>query len=408
MSSLLILMVVFLVFSFILDLVLDYLNHQQLKKPLPEEISYLYSKEKFEQAKEYHNDHYKLDLISSALSFAIILAMLLTGGFGKLHNWIATYNHNEIVQTLIFFGILFIASDTISLPFTVYGIFKIEEKYGFNKMSPSLFITDKIKGYILTFFIGGGILLAFTWFYNTAGNSFWWYTWILITVITIFFAMFYTSLIVPIFNKLKPLEEGDLRTQIMDFTQKVKFPLSNIFLIDGSKRSTKANAYFSGFGKKKTIVLFDTLMKDHTTEELVGILAHEIGHYKKKHVIMGIVMSIVQTGIMLFILSLTIISSSLTQAMGSEGVVFHLGLMAFGILYSPLSMFTGLLGSYISRKNEYEADDFAKENYGAQPLADSLKKLSVNHLSNLNPHPLYVFFHYSHPPLVLRLKNLLK
>jgi STE24 endopeptidase len=408
MPALLILMIVFLIVSFIIDFVLDYLNHQQWQKPLPKEISHLYTPEKFEEAKSYHRDNYKLDLISSVFSFVVILAMLFTGGFGKLHNWIATYNSNEIVQTLIFFGILFIASDIISLPFTVYSIFKIEEKYGFNKMSPALFLTDKIKGYILTIILGGGILLAFTWFYNTAGNNFWWYAWIMLTSVTIFFAMFYTSLIVPIFNKLNPLEEGELRSEIVNFTNKVNFPLSNIFLIDGSKRSTKANAYFSGFGKKKTIVLFDTLLKDHSTDELVGILAHEIGHYKKKHVITGIFMSVIQTGIMLFILSLTVGSEALTAAMGSEGVVFHLGLLAFGILYSPLSMFTGLIGSYISRKNEYEADDYAKEHHGAKPLAESLKKLSINHLSNLNPHPWYVFFHYSHPPLVLRLKNLMK
>jgi STE24 endopeptidase len=408
MPALLILMIVFLVVSFIIDFVLDYLNHQQWQKPLPKEISHLYTPEKFEEAKSYHKDNYKLDLISSIFSFVVILAMLFIGGFGKLHNWIITYNSNEIVQTLIFFGILFIASDIISLPFTVYSIFKIEEKYGFNKMSPALFFTDKIKGYILTIILGGGILLAFTWFYNTAGSNFWWYAWIMLTSITIFFAMFYTSLIVPIFNKLNPLKEGELRSEIVNFTNKVDFPLTNIFLIDGSKRSTKANAYFSGFGKKKTIVLFDTLLKDHSTDELVGILAHEIGHYKKKHVITGILMSVVQTGIMLFILSLTVGSESLTAAMGSEGVVFHLGLLAFGILYSPLSMFTGLVGSYISRKNEYEADDYAKEHHGALPLAESLKKLSINHLSNLNPHPWYVFFHYSHPPLVLRLKNLMK
>lgn len=408
MPVLLILMIVFLVVSFIIDFFLDYLNHQQWQKPLPNEISHLYTPEKFDEAKSYHRDNYKLDLISSIFSFVVILAMLFTSGFGKLHNWIATYNSNEIVQTLIFFGILFIASDIISLPFTIYSIFKIEEKYGFNKMSPGLFLTDKIKGYILTVILGGSILLAFTWFYNTAGNNFWWYAWIMLTSVTVFFAMFYTSLIVPIFNKLNPLEEGELRSQIINFTNKVDFPLSNIFLIDGSKRSTKANAYFSGFGKKKTIVLFDTLLKDHSTDELVGILAHEIGHYKKKHVITGIFMSVVQTGIMLFILSLTVGSEALTTAMGSEGVVFHLGLLAFGILYSPLSMFTGLVGSYISRKNEYEADDYAKEHHRASALAESLKKLSINHLSNLNPHPWYVFFHYSHPPLVLRLKNLMK
>lgn len=408
MPALLILMIVFLIVSFVMEFTLDYLNHQQWKKPLPKEIAHLYTPEKFEEAKAYHEDNYRLDLISSSLSIVATILLLATGSFGKLHNWITTFNSNEIMQTLIFFAILFIASDLVSTPFSVYSIFKIEEKYGFNKMSPSLYVSDKFKGYILTVLLGGSILGLFTWFYNTAGNNFWWYTWILLTAVTLFFAMFYTSLIVPIFNKMNPLEEGELKDQIIAFTNKVDFPLTNIFLIDGSKRSSKANAYFSGLGKKKTIVLFDTLLKDHSNEELVAILAHEIGHYKKKHILMGLAMSIIQSGIMLFILSLTIGSASLTEAMGSSGSVFHLGLLAFGILYSPLSVFTELLGSYISRKNEYEADDFAKEHYGAEPLVESLKKLSINHLSNLNPHPWFVFFHYSHPPLVSRLRNLLK
>jgi len=282
----------------------------------------------------------------------------------------------------------------------------IEEKFGFNKATPKIFIGDKIKTWIITAIIGGGILALVIWFYQLTTEYFWIYTWIIISVFSIFFSMFYSNLIVPLFNKQTPLEEGELKSAIQDFAEKVGFQLENIYIMDGSKRSTKANAYFAGLGKKKRIVLFDTLVNEMTTEEIVAVLAHEIGHYKKKHTLSMIIISIIQMGITLFILSLLINNPLLSSALGASKPSFHLGLLAFGIIYSPVSTLLGLGINVLSRKNEYEADRFAGVNYNADALASALKKLSVKNLSNLTPHPAYVFFHYSHPPLLKRLEAL--
>ena len=222
----------------------------------------------------------------------------------------------------------------------------------------------------------------------------------------LFMNMFYSTLIVPLFNKQTPLEDGDLKTGIREFCDRAGFKLDNVFVIDGSKRSTKANAYFSGLGRKKRIVLFDTLIEDLEKPEIIAVLAHEIGHYKKKHTQAGMIISIVQTGITLFILSLFIGNPILSEALGSNVPSFHLGLVAFGMLYSPISTILGLGLNMLSRKNEYQADDFAKDHNTAPDLASALKKLSVKNLNNLTPHKAYVFFHYSHPPLLERLRNL--
>jgi STE24 endopeptidase len=243
-------------------------------------------------------------------------------------------------------------------------------------------------------------------FYRVTGSLFWLYAWILATVFSIFMAMFYSSFIVPLFNKQTPLEEGELRDAISAFSEKVGFRLNNIFVIDGSKRSTKANAYFTGLGPKKRIVLYDTLIKDLSTKEIVAVLAHEIGHYKKKHTLTGMIAGIIQTGLTLFILSLFIGNPALSAALGSDQPSFHMGLIAFGILYSPISLLAGLLMNYVSRRNEYAADRYVKENYDSGELAGALKKLSSKNLSNLTPHPVYVYFHYSHPTLLQRVRAL--
>jgi len=235
---------------------------------------------------------------------------------------------------------------------------------------------------------------------------FWIYAWLVVAVFSIFMSMFYSNLIVPLFNKQTPLKEGELRSSIEDFAQKVGFKLDNIFVIDGSKRSAKANAYFTGLGPKKRIVLYDTLINDMETDELVAVLAHEIGHYKKNHIIQGLIISLIQTGIVLFIFSLLIDSPLLSKALGVEEPNFHIGLIAFGILYSPVSFVLGIFMNMLSRKNEYQADAFAAKNYRPEALASALKKLSVKNLSNLTPHPKYVFFNYSHPPLLERLNHL--
>ncbi|PCH66621.1 MAG: peptidase M48 [Bacteroidetes bacterium] len=397
-----------LIFEYLLDRFLDYRNNQNWSAKLPEELDGIYDEESYQKSQKYDKANYNFSFWSSGLSLIVMLAMIIGGGFAIVDDYARSISENLIVISLVFFGILYIFNDIISIPFSVYHTFVIEEKFGFNKTTVKTFLVDKLKGYILTVIIGGGLLSLFVLFYQWAGSSFWIYFWVVITIFLLFMFMFYTSLILPLFNKLTPLENGDLRTAIEEYALKVNFPLTNIMVIDGSKRSTKANAFFSGIGSSKKIVLYDTLIKDHTADELVAVLAHEVGHYKKKHTTQGIIMSILQTGLMLFLLSWFIDVEALSQAMGAREGSFYMGLLAFGILYSPISTVMELFMNMISRKNEFEADEFAAKTFNGEFLVAALKKLSVNNLSNLNPHPLYVFFNYSHPPLLERLKAIKK
>ncbi|MEO6347399.1 MAG: M48 family metallopeptidase, partial [Aquaticitalea sp.] len=312
------------------------------------------------------------------------------------------------IVALIFFGIIMLGSDIISTPFSYYKTFVIEEKFGFNKTTKKTFWLDKVKGLLMMAIVGGGILALIIWFYHISGTYFWLYAWGLVTVFTVFMNMFYAKLIVPIFNKQKPLEAGSLRDKISDYAASVGFNLEKIFVMDGSKRSTKANAYFSGFGSEKRVTLYDTLVNDLEEEEIVAVLAHEVGHYKKKHIIFNLIASIILTGLTFYILSIFISNPLLSNALGVKIPSFHVGLIAFGLLYSPISEITGFIMNHFSRKFEYQADDYAKGTYAEQPLMTSLKKLSKNSLSNLTPHPAYVWVHYSHPTLLERVQNLMK
>ena len=315
-SVLTIVIIAFILFDFILGLILDHLNAKSWELPIPKELEGIYDQEKYSKAKNYYKARERLSNISTVISTVLILAILLLKGFAIVHLHVASITSSPILQALLFFGSFAIASDIVGLPFELYGIFVIEEKFGFNKMTWKTYVMDKIKGYILGAIIGVLLLSLFVWFYTIAGKMFWIYGWILFTAFTLFITMFYTTLIVPIFNKLQPLESGSLREKIEAFAKKISFPLTNIFVIDGSKRSTKANAYFSGIGNKKTIVLFDTLVKEQTEEELVSVLAHEVGHYKLKHIQKGMIISILQIGGLLFILSLFINRPELSQALG--------------------------------------------------------------------------------------------
>jgi STE24 endopeptidase len=306
----------------------------------------------------------------------------------------------------LFFGIIGFISDIINIPFSWYDSFVIEKKFGFNTMTIKTFILDHFKSWFIALIIGVPVLGLITWFYYKSGHNFWIYAWIVITVFSVCLNLFYSEIIVPLFNKQTPLEPGTLRDMIGSFAATAGFRIRNIYVMDGSKRSTKANAYFSGFGPKKRIVLFDTLLKEFSDEEIVAVLAHEIGHYKKKHVLKSLVSSVFITGLMLFLFSVIVGNPMIATALGAERSGFHLGLIVFGILYSPLSLVIGLISNYISRKNEFEADRFVKDNYKPEKLAEALKKLSVRNLSNMLPHPAYVFFHYSHPPLLKRLERL--
>jgi len=395
-----------ILFDFILDRYLDKLNSSRWCNELPKELVGIYDAEKYKKSQDYEKAKHKFSLITDTFGLLLILLMLFMGGFAFVDSLARTFTDNVIIISMIFFGIIGFSFELLTTPFNIYATFVIEERFGFNRTTKKTYIFDKIKGWLLGAIIGGGLLALIMWLYEVSGSWFWLIAWGAISGFMIFMAMFYSSLIVPLFNKQKPLESGELRDAIEKFATKTGFKLNNIFVIDGSKRSTKANAYFSGLGAKKRIVLYDTLIKDHTTEELVAVLAHEIGHYKKKHSLKGILISIVHTGLMFFILSLFLGNTLLDEALGVSVSSFHIEIITFGLLYSPLSMILGIVMNIYSRKNEYEADRFAKENYDGKALQTALIKLSVNNLSNLRPHPLYVFFHYSHPPLLERLRAL--
>ena len=392
-----------ILFGYGLGEILDWLNLRHSKAQLPPEAEGIYDKEQYEKSQRYHRVTAKFSFITSAFSTVLTLTVLWLGGFGWLDSALAVYTDHEIWQALAFFGTLFLASDIINIPFQLYATFVIEEKYGFNKTTLKTFFLDKLKGYLLGSILGGGIVAILIFLVLNLGTSFWLIFWVTITVIMVLMNMFYTTLILPLFNKLTPLEAGSLRQAIETYSQSVGFPLTNIYIIDGSKRSSKANAFFSGLGKKKKVVLYDTLIEKHSDEELVAIFAHEVGHYKKKHIQLGLILSVIQTGVMLFVLSLMIFNTQLSEALGATSMKLHLNLIAFGILYSPISMITGLFMNMISRKNEFEADRYAVTTSDGAKLAQALKKLSSDNLGNLLPHPAYVFVNYSHPPLLIRL-----
>lgn len=397
-----------LVLKFIIDKYVNYLNAKKYNDPLPPELEDVYNKDEYLKSQKYKATNYRFGILSSSISLLVTLLFLFLDGFEYVDDIARSYSNNPIIVALIFFGIITLASEVISLPFSYYRTFVIEERFGFNKTTLKTFVLDKIKGLLMTAIIGGGLLALIVWFYQLTQENFWLYAWVLVAVFSLFMNMFYAKLIVPLFNKQTPLEDGDLREKISSYAIQNGFKIDNIFVIDGSKRSTKANAYFSGFGKEKRVTLYDTLVNDLDENEIVAVLAHEVGHYKKNHIIINLVSSILLTGLTLYILSIFISNPVLSQALGVEQHSFHVALVAFGLLYAPISEVTGLIMNYLSRKFEYQADDFAKFTFDGEPLITALKKLSKNSLSNLTPHPTYVFMHYSHPTLLERIKNLKK
>jgi len=394
------------IFNYLFSTVLDFINGKNWRTEIPPVMKDFYHEDKYLKAKNYSKEKGKVSLISSTLSTLITLLFLVFDGYGWLDNFISLYYDIPFLKSGIFFLVLFILSDFISIPFSCYNTFVIEEKYGFNKTTVKTFVLDKIKGYLLTLIIGGVLLFGAIYIVSLLENGFWVWLWLSLSVIMLLVNMFYADLIVPIFNKLTPLENGSLREKIESYTNKVGYSLKNIYIIDGSKRSSKANAFFSGLGPRKTIALYDTLVEKHTEEELVAVLAHEVGHYKKKHVFTSLFLTIFQLGLMCFLLETCLKVGEISQALGGKEMVFHLGLVAFGILYSPLGTILSILMNINSRKNEFEADHYAKTTYSGAALELALKKLSVDSLSNLYPHPFYTFIHYSHPPLLKRLSAL--
>ena len=407
MSEYLIYIFIFLIlFSFIFSSILEYLNSKNWKDSVPDSLKDFYKESDYKKAKSYKLDRDRVSLISSLISTILTIIFIFSGVYGKVSDYSLYYFDSPFLQSACFFLFFLMISTIINLPISYYSIFTIEEKYGFNKSTLSTFIKDKIKGLIISLFFGGFILYISIQLYNFFEANFWLWLWVFLSAIIIFTNMFYTTLIVPIFNKLSPLEEGSLKNKIEKYSKKIGYSLDKIFVIDGSKRSSKANAFFSGLGPKKTIALFDTLIDKHEEDELVAVLAHEVGHYKKNHIKQGLLLSILQVGIICYILQLCLNEPNLSLALGGLESSFHLSLIAFSFLFSPLSIIIGIGMNIFSRKNEYEADKYAKETYNGESLKNALKKLSSDSLTNLYPHPLYVFVHYSHPPLLKRLEAL--
>jgi len=389
--------------SYVFEQWIGYLNTTTRSNVLPESLTGFYDQQTYSKQQDYERDNYRFELFSETFSLLLVLAMLLLSGFAWADSFVRAYSGSAIVQALLFFGILGLVSDILNIPFDIYHTFVIETRYGFNKTTIKTFVFDKLKGWLLAAIVGGGVLSLIVFIYERSGDWFWVLAWISISTFTLFLSYFYTTLLVPLFNKLAPLPKGELRDAIEQVARKANFNLKDISIMDGSKRSTHGNAYFSGFGRKKSIVLFDTLINDHSVDELTAILAHEIGHYKKKHVVKGLLSGILQTGILLFVLSLLLKSPLLAFALGASVPSFHLAVVAFGILYSPFSTVLGIVLNSMSRKHEYEADRFALSLSKPGALQQALKRLSVKNLSNLTPHPWYVFVHYSHPALLQRL-----
>ena len=403
------------IFNYSFSNLLDYINHRNWKDEIPNELKDFYDKEKYKKAKNYALSKNKISLFSSSLSFLLVISLIVFNGYGIIDQFVSSnlsiffkslQISSNFIQSGIFFLILFILNSFISIPFSYYNTFVIEEKFGFNKTTKLTFFIDIIKSTLLSFFIGGILLFLALYLYENLNDGFWLWLWIGLSLLMILINMFYADLIVPIFNKLTPLDDGELRNKIEKYSKDVGYLLKNIYVIDGSKRSTKANAFFSGLGPRKTIALYDTLIEKHTENELVAVLAHEVGHFKKKHIFSGLIMSIIQIGIMSFFFELCLKLPEISIALGGLESSFHLGLVGFSIIFSPISILSGIIMNYNSRKNEFEADAYAKETFNGEDLSLALKKLSVDSLSNIYPHPLYVFFHYSHPPLIQRLRAL--
>jgi len=391
--------------DFVLDLVSNYLNLKSLSKELPDEFDGVYDEETYAKSQEYTKTQTRFGFITGGFDLVVLLGFWFSGGFNWLDEIVRAWGFGELVTGLLYIAVLMVGKSVISLPFSIYSTFVIEERFGFNKTTPKTFVLDLAKGLGLGLLIGMPLLAGILAFFMYTGDLAWLYAWIAITLFSLVMQYVAPNWIMPLFNKFTPLEEGELRTAIEEYTDKVDFPLQGLFVIDGSKRSSKSNAFFTGFGKNKRIALYDTLIENHTNDELVAVLAHEIGHYKKKHIIKGMITSVIQTGAMLFVLSIFLQAEGLFDAFYMEEMSVYAGLIFFGMLYAPIDMILSVFMQISSRKHEYEADEFAATTTGKpEDMIATLKKLSKDNLSNLTPHPFYVFLNYSHPPALQRIK----
>jgi STE24 endopeptidase len=393
-----------LLFEYALNLIADLLNRRTLSAPLPKEFEGVYTSESYKKSQSYTRTRTNFGIVESTFSLVVTLVFWFAGGFNYLDQAIRQLQYGALVTGLIFIALLLLFRSILSLPFSVYSTFVIEEKFGFNKTTPKTFILDILKGLLLGVLLGGPLLLGILAFFQYAGSFAWLYCWMTASVFILFIQFIAPTWIMPLFNKFTPLESGELKNAILSYAQSVNFSLKDVFMMDGSKRSSKSNAFFTGFGRNKRIALFDTLIKKHTVAELVAVLAHEIGHYKKKHILQGIIISIVQIGVMFFLMSFFISSKDLFDAFFMQNVSIYAGLLFFGLLFTPIEFMLSLALNALSRKNEFEADRFSVTTIeNSEVMVEALKKLSVDNLSHLTPHPFYIFLNYSHPPVLERI-----
>jgi len=398
-----------LLVSYFLGLISDYLNIKNLKTDLPAEFRDVYSQERYELSQRYLRENTRFENISGTFMLILTLVFWFAGGFEWVNQIAIKLSGNFYIRALIFIGILSLLSGILSLPFSIYETFVIEEKYGFNKTTPKIFIMDLLKSVALSILLGVPILLLILYVFKEIGSIAWLYAWIAFIIISLIIQYIYPTLIMPIFNKFTPLEDAELKDKIMNYAKQVNFPIKNVFVMDASKRSSKSNAFFTGFGKNKRIVLFDTLITNHTADEILTILAHEVGHYKKHHIIQGTIISYIESGIMLYLLSLFIDTKGLYDAFYMTEQPIYAGILFFGMLFSAIELILSIFFNMLSRKNEREADKFAVETTKmTDAFITGLKKLSEKNLSNLTPHPFNVFLHYSHPPTLERIEYVRK
>jgi len=396
-----------LIGEYFFNLIVELLNIKNLKTTLPDEFTGSYDPEKYKKSQEYLKETTRFELFTDTIMTFLTISFILAGGFNVFDKFSRNFGFGEIITGLIFVGLIMLIMQIINIPLSAYSTFHIEEKYGFNKTTIKTFIMDILKSWLLTIILGGIIFSVILWFFGKTGELAWLYCWAAVTVFQIFIMFLAPVLIMPLFNKFTPIKDCELKTTLENYAKKENFKIKGIFTMDGSKRSTKSNAFFTGFGKFRRIVLFDTLIEKHSIDELVSILAHEIGHYKKKHILVHLLISIITSGIMFFILSFFLNNPGLFAAFNMEHTSIYASLLFFGFLYAPIEMIISIFSNILSRKNEYQADEYSIKTYKKpEAMILALKKLSVDNLSNLTPHPFKVFLSYSHPPVLERIRSI--
>ena len=396
-----------LLLEFLLHWIADRLNLGQIEAPLPDEFRACYNPDEYRRSQTYLRDTTRFGWVSGGVHLMAVLIFWFAGGFAWVDAQVRSLAWGTVASGVVYVGILVALSRLLSLPFQFYATFVIETRYGFNRTTRATFVIDRLKGAVLGLVLGAPLLAGILHFFETSGSHAWWYSWLAVITFMLVIQYIAPTWIMPLFNRFEPLAEGALKQAIMDYAASIRFPLQNVFVMDGSKRSAKSNAFFTGFGRHKRIVLFDTLVNQHSTEELVAVLGHEMGHYKQHHIFVGLIIHVLQTGLMFFLLSLCISQPALFEAFSMPHMSVYAGLVFFGLLYTPIDFFTGLLVMMVSRRNEFDADRFAMQTTGGgEAMIEALKRLSVSHLSNLTPHPFYVFLNYSHPPVMARIAAL--